>query len=303
MRKKIYIFLASSLFSLVLWGSISLSDVYYSNIDVKLTLTDFPKGYTTGSSIPDKIRLRVKGQGWKLISFNVGPETEFRISSGNSIGSHKLSLYNFIESNRWIFSGLEIIKIFPDSIKFYVEKIISKKLPVIPNLDLEFKPGYGLATDISLKPESIIVFGPTSYLKPMRNLMTEIIHLGPLDSKTETEVEMPAIRGFSFNVGKVDIGLDVQRIVDRQFDNLTVDVANIPRGKEVILLPNKISFNVRGGIEILGRLNIDQFHAYVKYNSVVQDTIGSITPVLEMPENVTLQYLKPDRLRYIIRSF
>ena len=80
MRKKLNIFIASVIFAFILWGSISLSDIYYTNVNVKLTLYNFPQGYTTGSQLPEKIKLRVKGQGWRLVSINVGPETEFKVS-------------------------------------------------------------------------------------------------------------------------------------------------------------------------------------------------------------------------------
>jgi hypothetical protein len=302
-RKKLNIFIASVIFAIILWGSISLSDIFYTNVDVKLTLTNLPSGYTTGSPLPEKIQLRVKGQGWRLVSINVGPETEFRVSVGGDSGRQNINLYDYLESNRWLLSDVEIINISPDSIGFFIERIISKKLPVISGLDLEFKPGYGLASDIIFKPDSVLVSGPLSLLKNMTEIKTGDKLLTALDSRTETEVNLPWMNGFNYNANLIEVILDIQRIVDKQFENISVDVIDIPPRKEVVLLPNKIGFNVRGGIEILGKLKPDQFRAYVRYQSLVQDTIGSVTPVLEMPKNVTLQFLKPDRLRYVIRSF
>ena len=303
MRKKLNIFIASVIFAIILWGSISLSDIFYTNVDVKLTLTNFPQGYTTGSPLPEKIQLRVKGQGWRLVSINVGPETEFRVSVGGDSGRQNISLYNYLESNRWLLSDVEIINILPDSISFFVERIISKKLPIISGLELEFKPGYGLASDIVFKPDSVVVSGPLSLLKNMREIKTTDKSLSPMDSRTETEVNLPRMNGFVYNVNLIEVILDIQRIVDKQFDNIEVNVLDIPPRKEVVLLPNKIGFNVRGGIEILGKLKPEQFRAFVRYQSLVQDTTGSVTPILEMPKNVMLQFVKPDRLRYIIRSF
>lgn len=303
MNKKIYIFIASVIFAIILWGSISLSDPYYTNIEVKLTLSNFPDGYTTGSSLPEKINLRVRGQGWRLVSINVGPETEFRVSVGGDSGQHHISLYNYLESNRWLLSDVDIINLFPDSLNFFVEKIITKKLPVVSGLDLEFKPGYGLASEIILKPDSVIVKGPLSYLRSKNEIKTSTIPLGILDSRTSTEVNLHKITGFEYSASLVDVVLDVQRIVDKQFENISVDVIDIPTGREVVLLPNKVNINIRGGIEILGKLVPEQFHAYVKYQTLVQDTIGSVVPEIVLPKNVTLQYSKPDRLRYVIRSF
>lgn len=303
MKKKIYIFIASVTFAVILWGSISLSDVYYTNVDVKLSLTNFPQGYTTGSPLPEEIKLRVKGQGWRLVSINVGPETEFKVSVGGDSGRHNINLYDYLESNRWLFSDIDIINIYPDSVKIVVERIITKRLPVTSGLNLDFKPGYGLASEIILKPDSILVRGPFSILKTITEIKTTDKSLSRLDSKTETDVNLSRITGFNYSANLIEVTLDIQRIVDQQFDNIAVDVIDIPSNKEVVLLPNKINFNVRGGIEILGKLKPDQFRAYVRYQSLVQDTTGSVTPVLEMPKNVILQYLKPDRLRYIIRSF
>jgi hypothetical protein len=277
--------------------------MYYTNVDVKLTLYNFPQGYTTGSQLPEKIKLRVKGQGWRLVSINIGPESEFRVSVDGDSGSQNVNLSNYLESNRWLLSDVEIINIFPDSLRFFVERIISRKLPVISGLGLEFKPGYGLASGIVLNPDSVVVSGPFSVLKTMKEIRTVDKSLSLLDSRTKLEVNLPVMNGIEYNANLIEMVLDIQRIVDKQFENITVDVIDIPQRKEVVLLPNKIGFNVRGGIEILGKLQPDQFRAYVKYQSLVQDTTGSVTPILEMPKNVILQYLKPDRLRYVIRSF
>ena len=253
--------------------------------------------------MPEKIQLRVKGQGWRLVSINVGPETEFRVSVEGDSGRQNINLYNYLESNRWLLSDVEIINISPDSIGFFVERIISKKLPVVSGLELDYKPGYGLASNIIFKPDSVVVSGPFSLLKNIIEIKTSDKSLIALDSKTETEVNLPRMNGFNFSATLIEVILDIQRFVDKQFENIIVDVIDIPSRKEVVLLPNKIGFNVRGGIDILGKLKPDQFRAYVRFQSLVQDTTGSVTPILEMPKNVTLQYLKPDRLRYVIRSF
>lgn len=303
MNKKLNIFIASVVFSVILWGSISLSDTYFTNVNVKLTLSNFPDGYTTGTQIPEELRLRVKGEGWRLVSLNVGPETEFKVSVGADSGWHHINLFNYLQSNRWLLSEVDIIDLYPDSLNFYVEKIISKKLPIVSAFNMEFKPGYDLASDIILQPDSVVVKGPASYLKAKNEIRTSNKKLLALDSKTLVETELENVSGFEYSTNLIEAVLDVQRIVDKQFDNVQVDVMDIPSGREVVLLPNKITINVRGGIEILGKLKPEIFHAYVHYLNLVKDTTGSVVPEILLPRNVTLQYSKPDRLRYVIRSF
>jgi hypothetical protein len=140
-------------------------------------------------------------------------------------------------------------------------------------------------------------------MNKMKGITTESKSLAMLDTRTETEVYLKKMQGFNFSSSLVEAKLDVQRIVDKQFEEIPVEILDLPPGKEVVLLPNKIGIQIRGGIEILGRLKPEQMSCYVKYQTLVLDTTGSVEPELSLPQNVTLQFTKPNRLRYVIRSF
>jgi hypothetical protein len=303
LRKKIYIFVAAIIFSFILWGSISLSDLYYTDVDLKLSLADFPPGYTTGSKIPETVSLRVKGQGWRLVSLNLGADYDFKISVNGDSGRKVIGVASNLNNNRWILSELEIIDIAPDTIVCDIEKIISRKLPVAPKLNLDFKPGYGLASALIFSPDSVTVSGPVGIVSKMQQVQTEEIEIASLDSKIQKIVPMPDIRGLKYSSQNVIVTLDVQRIIDRQIDGIKVEVLDVPPDKEVLLFPNKIDCSVRGGIEVLGKLSESDFKAFVYYKEVVLDTLGSILPSIESPENTNVLFTKPERLRYVIKSF
>ena len=303
MKKKIYIFVAAIVFSFILWGSISLSDFYYTDVELKLELTDFPSGYTSGSNIPGNVSLRVKGQGWRLVSLKIGADSDFKVSVNGDSGKKVLGIAGNLTNNRWILSELEIIDIAPDTIICNIEKIISKKLPVVPQINLDFKPGYGLASDLLFSPDSIIVSGPASMIGKMEQVLTEEIELTSLDGKIQKILTLPVIRGFSYSSQSVNVTLDIQRIIDRQIDDIEVEVLDVPPDKEVLLFPNKISCGVRGGIEVLGKLSKENFRSYVYYQDVVLDTLGSVLPQIESPVNTVVLFAKPERLRYVIKSF
>ena len=101
----------------------------------------------------------------------------------------------------------------------------------------------------------------------------------------------------------VTVTIDVQRIVEKNFDSLLVHVVDIPKDRNVVLLPNRVNISVRGGIDFLGKIDTSQFNAFVNYRDVVMDTVGSIVPHIDMPENTSLIFIKPEHLRYIIKKF
>ncbi|RPI72672.1 MAG: hypothetical protein EHM47_07755 [Ignavibacteriales bacterium] len=303
MRKNLHIIIISLFFSFLLWGSISLSKDYYITIDVPLRVINFPEGYSSGTYLPERISAKIRGNGWKLVAVNLGAETEYVISAGEDTGRKYINLRNYLSENQWLSSDLEVIDLSPDTLSIFIEKVAEKKVRIEPNLNLDFKPGYGLATDIEMSPDSTIINGPASFLKGISSIPTEDVELTELDSRVIEQVGLKNFPGMTYSNSSIAVTLDVQKIVDKNFDNLPVSVFDIPGDREVVLLPNRVSIGLRGGINILGKLNENEIKTYVYYRDVVLDTLGSVAPHVEIPHNTSLIYTKPERLRYIIKKY
>ena len=170
----------------------------------------------------------------------------------------------------------------------------SKKLQIIPDVYLSFRDGYGLASAITVLPDSQVVYGPLSALKNMDFILTEKTSLANLSEKYSANINLKPMPGMSYVEGKVQVDIDVQRIVDKNIDDVPVNVIDVPADREVVMLPNKITLNVSGGIDILGKLSASNFKAFINYRDVVLDTLGGIIPNIESPINVKIKYLKPD---------
>ena len=303
MNKKINIIIISLIFSVVLWVSISLSNEYYTSIKVNLKVIDLPYGYTAGSKLPSNIVIKLKGKGWKLAAESLGSESEFFVSAKYDSGKINLNLYNSISENRWLANDVEVININPDTLSFHVEKIASKKMKILPHLNLSFKADYGLAEPVYIYPESTIVYGPWSVIKNLTFVLTEYISYKNTDSRIKENLSLAPMQGTSYEVNSAVLFLDIQKIVDMNFDGLPVKINDIPWDRDIVILPNKISIGVKGGIEFLGKLSPDQFKVSVNYRNIVLDTLGSVMPDIQMPPNLSLIYIKPERLRYIIKKY
>ena len=303
MKKNLHIVVISFIFSIILWVSISLSNDFYATFNIPIDLTDFPQGYGTATPIPNKISVKLKGKGWKLITVNLTSEAKYVIPVGQETGKRTINLYNYLVENQWLSADVEVINLSPDTLSFNVEKLASKKVPVEADLNLNFRSGYGLASDIVIFPESTIVTGPVSYLKDLKSVPTEAVEFDELDNQATEIVPLKSIWGMSYNIGSVSALLDVQKIVDKNIDNIFVKTVDVPHDRNVVLLPNRISIGIRGGINVLGKLDTTQFNAYVNYREVVLDTLGSVVPHVGLPANTKLVFIKPARLRYIIKKF
>ncbi|WP_337865849.1 CdaR family protein [Ignavibacterium sp.] len=303
MNKKIYIIIISVLFSVTVWVSIALSDEYYSTYKLPIEVIDLPSGYAVGNKLPDTITIRLKADGWKLMSFELGGSNYFFVSVKGDSGIVSTNLLTNVENNPWFSAGINILDINPKTIKIHVEPFAEKMLRVIPQLDLDFKEGFNLATKVKIEPDSILVSGPKSLIKNLEGFRTKEISLRKLDQKLTITSELENLRGFETFPKIVNITLDVQRIVENTISNIPVNVLNQPANVEIVLIPNTIVCTFRGGINILGKISANDITASVDYFKVINDTLGFIKPEIQLPADLSLLSVKPDKLKYVIKKY
>lgn len=303
LKSKISIIVFSVLFSIIIWGSVTLSNEFFSTSSFDVNIINQPNGYASGKSNPQTVFVKLKAKGWQLISLSVGSKVNFNVSADNDSGKISVDPYNEIDENNWVSSGINILEINPREISFVVEKIKYKKLKVVPNAELSFSDGYGLATPINIYPDSVLVAGPTSILDTLKSIKNIRVKLTSADSKTSIITEVETLPGFTVDRNKVQLTFDVQRIVEKSFEGIKVVITDIPKDRDIVLIPNIIECNLRGGINILGKINSNQLYASISYSDIVYDTLGSIQPKVIIPNNTKRVYIKPERLNYIIKKF
>lgn len=303
MKNKIYIIILSVVFSIFIWGSITLSDQFYSSMDFSVKVVNQPNGYSCGVINPNKISVKLKAKGWQLLTLILGSQTEYLVSADRDSGLITVDPFSEIDENYWLSKGLSVAEINPRQISFKVEKVKVKRLKIEAETDISFSKGYGLATPIKIYPDSVLVSGPSSVLDKITTIKTKVLKLSSLDSKIKVLTDIEEQKGFQLENNKVELTFDIQRIVEKTFDDIKINIEGMPNDRDIVLIPNSIHCSLRGGINILGKINPNEISASVDYREIVYDTLGSVQPKIVIPKNTQLMFIKPARLNYIIKKF
>lgn len=303
MKKKIITISLIAIFSIILWASVSLTDVYVTTIRVPVNFTDLPRNYSVGYSSVNEVYLQVKGRGWELAKLSLGRDAKFNVSVHRRIGKRKNDLKDFIEANAWLTSSFQVLEIAPSLIEFDVERTGSKRVKLIKNFKLEFKPGYGPASEIKINPEFVEIFGPANLLHKIDSIKTEYREFLNVSENVKIDLPIKTPDGISLTNQTSTIEFEVQKIVDKTFEDLPVETRSVPAAKELILYPGKINVVLRGGINILGRLTNDSIKAYVDFWNALREEDGTIEPTITIPQFTTLINTVPKKLEYIIKQY
>jgi len=303
MKKNLHIVILSVLFSIIIWVSITLSNDYYTNLRLPIKITNLPAGYAVGSELPEDISLKLKAKGWKLLGLHLSGDLVYSISGIKDIGKVNFRLINSLTDNAWIASDIQVIDVYPGNLNVYIDKVTTKKVPVKPDISLKFKEGFGLASDMLLLPDSITITGAKRILDGIDSVSTGTFTTGKLDHQKSYSLDILKQPGVEYSPDQVQFVVDVQKIVEKEISDISVEIVNVPYDRSVLLMPDRVTLGLRGGINVLGKVKPENIYATVKYSEVVLDTLGSIAPKISVPENTVLIYVKPERLKYIIKKF
>lgn len=302
MNKKFYLII-SIFFSIIIWISIALSDYYFSSYILPLKVIDLPANYTPSSNLPEFVTVKIKAEGWKLIPLEFGTKNSFFISAKNDSASFTENLLTSVELNPWYNNKMNILEVTPKNLTVNLVPKVEKKIKVKPVLDLEFKRGFGLASELIIEPDSVIIKGPASEINLIKEIETLPIQYKNLDKSFDFIAEIKSPRGFQTNFNNVKISLDIQRIIENTITDVQITIDNLPSSIEVVLIPKNVNIILRGGIEYFSKFNNNDIIAKIDYRDIVSDTLGYLKPEIHIPKHFSLISVKPDIIKYIIKKY
>lgn len=293
----------SVLFSIIIWISVNLSGSFYTTIQLPLRVNNIRDGYGIATTIPETVTVKLKAAGWNIIGLQLRGGIEYTVSSVLETGNIRVNLINSVPDNNWVSSDIQVLDVWPAYINLKIDKLDFKRLPVKPSISIDFKDEYGLAKSILCYPDTIDVEGTKRFLDTLRFVETVPLEFFNIDQSFSTEAEIKKNSGINVKPNRVNLYFDVQKIVDREILEIPVVIKDMPPDRSIVLLPDRIDISIRGGINILGKINREEIEAYVKYSEIISDTIGSLAPKINVPKNTKVLFKKPERVKYIIKKF
>lgn len=302
MKKKLPIIIASFLFAVIIWISVLLGNSFIYRIEAPLKISLNDNDVAIKSSLPSTVILNLNAQGWKILSILFTKDISYRCMLLTKENVFRYQLANGVSENQWLNSEVKVVDVSPAYIQVELDKKISKKVKVNPVADLDFKKGFGLARQLNIFPDSITILGARSLLHQITEVNTNALVLKNSSTQFIEQVGIDVKPGIEVSPSFVKVYGDVQKNVDREMENIPIEIKNIPRDKTILLLPDKISLSVRGGINFLGRITKNDFKVFIDYQDIISDTLGSVSPTVIPPKYVRLIYLDPERIKYIIKK-
>jgi YbbR domain-containing protein len=291
-----------TVFTVILWVYVTFSGEHSTNITIPVNVVNIPENFMLSSLTDKEINLSLKGEGWQLAQISFGNDPELNISVVDKKTDQSVPVRTALGRSSWLSSGLQIVSVNPEQVEFSIEKIASKIVKIKHNLAVDLKPGYGFVSSIKISPDTVRIFGAKSRIDTISEVSTEHLSLKEVDQMTSTEINLQQLPNVRLNSGTCQVEFDVQKIVDKPFENVLIETIKVPRDKELSLYPSEVKVIIRGGINNLGKFSRDDFKLYVNFKDALADTMGFIIPQIDLPEYFNLVDIRPNKIDYIIKQ-
>ena len=303
MKKNIIIFFSIFVLSVLLWIYLSLNLFYTVTLIVPLDV-NVAKSQALASKIPPSIYVTVKGKGWDLVGLLVSENLTYNLDLTGVKKDIRINTFHAVTERLNVPHDVEILNTYPDTIRISFDKVQKKRVKVINNINVVLKEDYQIIGNPEIIPDFVMITGAKSILSEIKYISTETKTFENINESVSIVVRLSDTLSNLIRIEpqEVIIEYDVELSAEKSYEDLNVEIYNIPSDKDVLLIPPKLKLNLRGGVEQLSKINPSEIIVGIEYNIIESDTLGFVTPVIELPIDVDIINVEPQKFQYIIKK-
>ncbi|MFZ5480335.1 MAG: CdaR family protein [Myxococcota bacterium] len=156
---------------------------------------------------------------------------------------------------------VRVTSISPTQLKVRLDRVQKRRVRVVPATDGVVADGFRLV-GVAVKPDRVELVGPSSVLRAMDEVATDVIDVSGLREDVEFDVGLAVKKGqlTVSGAGTVAVSVDVEPAVDvRTFERVPVMVRDANYATDV----GEVTVKIRGPLEQIGEIDPEEVNVLV----------------------------------------
>lgn len=297
-------FVFSVFVAFFLWFYVKSSSRFQQTISIPLQVVNVKEGFGVVSALPSEVPVIFEGDGRTLLGLKYVYDIRFQLDMAQIKEDQPIVLGERLESV--ILPANVPARVMAvtshDTIRVRYERLVEKKIPIRPQIEVSCAPGYVAVGSFRVRPDSLLVSCPVSFADSISGLPTEKLVLDELSQDRSVTVALgvkPSSR-VRFVETEVAIDVDIQPLGEMVMDNLPVRLVNVPEGMRVVVQPSTYSIRIRGGIDFLSTLSRDSIQVIIDYEA--EQKLNRIVPMVDVraPSDIRWSQITPSRFNLVL---
>ncbi len=305
--RKVKLFFLFLLCSGLAWFINNLSDRYASTTSFEITYVNPPDSMMLVKASKTDIDVKIEAVGFRFLGLQLfKKDLKIDLSTVQKEGSTFFISPQDCKKqlDRQLKGGTRLLETDGDSLLFEFYHVISKKVPVISQLKLDFPQNYLLDGVLNIEPDSVTVKGPKNEVSAIVEIQTAKTELTDLTADFSMQVALVAPSGMqhtTFSDNAVLVKGGVSRFSEKVL-SVPVTVVNLPEGVLVQTFPNALDVLVKANLEVLKELKPSDFELVADYDSVSQNNQNVLgVKLVQKPKYIHAANVLKNQVDYILK--
>ena len=304
-KKKLRFFFLFIILSFTFWIITKLSNIYDSSTSFSITLTDVPDHILPKNTDSMELNADLTGSGFQLLLYKF-INNEIIISIKDADFSSDLAHVDVLDQQfsiqQQLFQNTVIKQIKESSLTFEFNRLIRKKIPIFPVIDIHYKLGYERSEDWRIKPDSVWVAGPLNIMDTLNRFPTQTLKKKNVDKLIIEKLKLEEITQLKPDFSEVEITAAVNKFTEKTLE-ARVNIKNLPDSLTIKLFPHSVETTFLVLMDNIDEIGSSDFLFYCDFNDTHGGKVSSLTIKLDNePDGVRNIRWKPNRIDYLIRQ-
>lgn len=308
-NRKTKVFIFFLILTSIIWLLIELSKTYTSSADFKIEYKNLSSDKLVQVKPISRVEVAIRAPGFNLLRRKIRPQKiTFNLNNLSKKGATYYILPNTQLSNlnAQLTGETEIIRVLKDTIFIEIGTNSTKKVPVIPKTDIQFKLGYNFIEKLNVVPDSIIISGPNKYIDSIKAIATTHLKLNDVYENIETELNLVVpknTKNVVFSTDKVKLTGAIDKFTEGTF-KIPVTIINQPEGIQMNPFPKQIEVIFQAGLSHFNKINENSFLIVFDYKQYEKDTTTQfLTPVIKQKsEYISTLKTNPTHIEFLLQK-
>lgn len=301
------------LISSILWLLNELSKNSNTTITCPVKYINLPKDKVLVRELPSRFELTIEAPGYTLLKYKLSNrllplifdlnQYGFTIM-GNSDNQKFFILTSRVRSGiaRQLKSDVQILTIAPDSIIFEFGEIVRKRVPVVPDLRIEYAKQFMLTGEITIDPDTILVSGPDLIIDTIDRVYTRKESISGVNQSTTYSINLEEVKNVTFSAKKVSITIPVEQFTEAILD-IPIERIHVPDSLVLKTFPGSVTLTCNVSLSNYEKLTPHQFRAVVDYEAIEKKLGNKLkVTIVKAPEYVRSIRFHPVNVEFIIEK-
>ena len=306
-NRKVRVFLLFLMLSFLFWILIKLSKNYIADVQFDLVYIEAPNNKLLQNNSDKKITLTLNTLGFKLLSYSLKrKELNYSLTNLHRIkGTEYYSItepeINYLQAQ--LPAEVVVLKAKPDTLYFDLGIKKSKKVKIIPDVKLEFKPGFNLMKKYTINPEFVTISGPSKFIDSIESVQTELLELQEVATSFDVAINLlNTVEGVTLSVDHVNVSAEVEKITEGSFD-LSYKVINLPRRYIISTFPKEVKVVYQVALKDYNKITENSFVIQCDYKETVDNNLEYLIPkIIEKPNILFDVKIVPNKIEFLVKK-